>query len=75
MMIIHFAISFLFMSRCADDVPPFHNESNIKDEDRDFVRLANLTNVVLATHDEPLISELKRLGVKVAKPEDLAARL
>lgn len=55
-------------ARYASDVPPLPDESHIKDEDRDFARLANLTKAVLVTYDRPLITELERMKVKAVKP-------
>lgn len=51
-------------------LPPLPNETHIKDEDKDFARLANLTKAVLITYDEPLIRALQTQGVEAAKPED-----
>jgi hypothetical protein len=56
-------------SRCSADLPPLPEESHIKDEDRDFARLANLIRAVLVTYDEPLITELANVGVTAVKPE------
>lgn len=56
-------------SRCSADVPPLSEESRIKDEDKEFARLANLTRAVLVTYDEPLIRELTDIGVQAVLPE------
>ena len=57
-------------SRYSSDVPPLPDESHIKDEDRYFVRLANLIKAILVTYDEPLIRKLMSIGVKAVKPDD-----
>jgi len=57
-------------SRCGAAVPPLSDESNIKDEDKDFARLANLIKATFVTYDEPLIEKLSRIGVKAVKPND-----
>jgi Trm5-related predicted tRNA methylase len=57
-------------ARSASDVPSLPDESHIKDEDRDFARLANLVRAVLVTYDGPLIRELATKGVLAVTPDD-----
>jgi len=57
-------------TRYSSDLPPLPDESHIKEEDRDFARLANLTQAMLVTHDEPLIIELESKWITAVKPGD-----
>jgi predicted nucleic acid-binding protein len=57
-------------TRRSSDLPPLPDETHIKDEDKDLARLANLTDAVLVTYDEPLIKAVKTQGVTACKPDD-----
>jgi predicted nucleic acid-binding protein len=57
-------------TRHSSDLPPLSNETHIKDEDKHYARLANLTKAILITYDEPLIKALQTQGVEAAKPDD-----
>jgi len=51
--------------RKSSELPPVKGESAIKDEDREFVRLAKLIDAPLVTNDSPLISQGRKLSLRV----------
>ena len=57
-------------TRRSAELPSLPDESGIKDEDREFARLANLTGSILVTYDDPLILVLDSLGVSAMTPKE-----
>ena len=57
--------------RLSSQLPPVRCESSIKDEDKEFARLANLTGAVLVTFDDPLIEAGHKCGFKAMTPKDV----
>jgi len=56
--------------RLSHELPHLNGESEIKDEDREFARLAKLTDATLVTNDDPLIGHGHRLGFKTMSVSD-----
>jgi len=50
--------------RLSHELPRVSGESKIKDEDREFARLAKLTDATLVTNDGPLIEHGHQLNFK-----------
>ena len=50
--------------RRSSELPPVKGESAIKDEDREFVRLAKLIDAPLVANDGPLIDQGLKLGFR-----------
>lgn len=54
--------------RLSSELPSVSSEIDVKDEDREFVRLACLTNAILVTYDEPLIQLKSKVTCKIMNP-------
>jgi len=57
--------------RMSSQLPPVRCESSIKDEDKEFARLAKLTGAVLVTFDGALIEAGHKCAFKAMTPNDV----
>lgn len=62
-------------SRVSSELPHLADESGIKDEDREFARLASISRGILVTYDNPLREALQRLGVETLSPGEALDRV
>ena len=62
-------------SRLSTDLPELSDETCIKDEDREFSRVAGISQSILVTFDGPLLDCLTRLRVKAMPPPEALALL
>lgn len=62
-------------TRISSELPHLPDESGIKDEDREFVRLASISRSTLVTYDGPLREVLQKIGVQTASPGEALQRL